>query len=95
MPSSGVRPDPGITPASLSPPALAGGFFTASATWEALEQGGSVQLAAKTDSRWKTVEEDEADEERMFARWVQRCGTIRWDGLEGHTPGSGWRLTTG
>ena len=27
--------DPGIEPASLTPPALAGGFFTTSATWEA------------------------------------------------------------
>ena len=26
----------GIEPASLTPPALAGGFFTTSATWEAL-----------------------------------------------------------
>ena len=28
-------PDPGIKPASLSSPALAGGFFTTGATWEA------------------------------------------------------------
>ena len=28
-------PDPGIEPASLMTPALAGGFFTTSATWEA------------------------------------------------------------
>ena len=27
--------DPGIEPASLMSPALAGGFFTTSATWEA------------------------------------------------------------
>ena len=27
--------DPGIKPASLTSPALAGGFFTTSATWEA------------------------------------------------------------
>ena len=35
MPSSGDLPDPGIKPASLMSPALAGGFFTTSATWEA------------------------------------------------------------
>ena len=35
MPSSGDLPDPGIEPTSTSP-ALAGGFFTTSATWEAL-----------------------------------------------------------
>ena len=28
-------PDPGIEPASLTSPALADGFFTTSATWEA------------------------------------------------------------
>ena len=27
--------DPGIKPVSLSPPVLAGGFFTTNATWEA------------------------------------------------------------
>ena len=35
MPSSGDLPDPEIEPTSTSP-ALAGGFFTTSATWEAL-----------------------------------------------------------
>ena len=29
-------PDPGIKPASLMSPALAGGFFTSSATWEVI-----------------------------------------------------------
>ena len=33
--SSGDLPDPGIEPASLKSPALAVGFFTTSATWEA------------------------------------------------------------
>ena len=32
---SGDFPDPGIEPASLASPALAGGFFTTSATWKA------------------------------------------------------------
>ena len=36
LPPSGNIPDPGIKPASLDSPALAGGFFTTSATWEAL-----------------------------------------------------------
>ena len=31
----GDLPDPGIKLASLTSPALAGGFFTSSATWEA------------------------------------------------------------
>ena len=33
---SGDFPDTGIKPASLASPALTGGFFTTSATWEAL-----------------------------------------------------------
>ena len=36
MPSSRNLPDPGTEPESLMSPALAGGFFTTSATWEAL-----------------------------------------------------------
>ena len=36
-PFPGDLPDPGIEPTSLVSPALAGGFFTTSATWEALE----------------------------------------------------------
>ena len=31
----GDHPDPGIEPESLTSPALASGFFTTSATWEA------------------------------------------------------------
>ena len=34
-PPLGDLPIPGIEPASLTSPALAGGFFTTSATWEA------------------------------------------------------------
>ena len=34
-PSPGDLPDPGIEPTTLRSPALAGGFFTTSATWEA------------------------------------------------------------
>ena len=36
FPPPGGLPSPGIKPASLTSPALAGGFFTTSATWEAL-----------------------------------------------------------
>ena len=35
FPPPGDLPDPGIEPMSLMSPALAGGFFTTSATWEA------------------------------------------------------------
>ena len=34
-PPPGDLPDPGMKPTSLMSPALAGGFFTTSATWEA------------------------------------------------------------
>ena len=34
-PPPGDLPDPGIKPAPLASPALVGGFFTTSATWEA------------------------------------------------------------
>ena len=34
-PPPGDLPDPGIEPASLASPALASGFFTTGATWEA------------------------------------------------------------
>ena len=37
MPSPGSLPDPGIQSVSLTSPAQAGGFFTTSATWEALQ----------------------------------------------------------
>ena len=35
LPTPGDLPNPGIEPASLVSPALAGGFFTTSTTWEA------------------------------------------------------------
>ena len=37
FPSPGDLPHPGIEPASLASPALAGRFFTTSATWEEAE----------------------------------------------------------
>ena len=43
-PPPGELPDPGIKPVSLVSPALAGGFFTTTATWEAQEQLKSCQL---------------------------------------------------
>ena len=36
-PPPGDLPNPGIKPVSFMSPALAGGFFTTSATWEAQE----------------------------------------------------------
>ena len=42
FPSSGDLPEPGIEPASLTSPALASGFFTTGATWEAWVMVGEV-----------------------------------------------------
>ena len=41
FPPPGDLPDPGIEPASVTSPALAGKFFTTSATWEALNDIGN------------------------------------------------------
>ena len=41
FPSLGDLPDPGIKPAPLTSPALASGFFTTGATWEAQEKADS------------------------------------------------------
>ena len=38
MPSSKDLPDPGMVPESLTSPALAGGFFSARATWEVVNE---------------------------------------------------------
>ena len=49
FPSSGDFSDPGTEPTSLECPALAGGFFTTSATWEAQRvdntEGGKKKVA--------------------------------------------------
>ena len=43
FPSPGDFSDPRIKPSSLASPALAGGLFTTSATWEALEDHRPVE----------------------------------------------------
>ena len=43
FPSPGDLPNPGIEPVSLASPALAGGFFTTSATWEAVVREKSLK----------------------------------------------------
>ena len=44
FPSPGGLPDPGIRPASLTSPALAGKFFTTSTTWKRFLGGGKISL---------------------------------------------------
>ena len=58
-PPPGDLPNPGNEPMSLISPALAGGFFTTSTTWEA-KQGGSSRwlipiLMPKTQAHTKKV----------------------------------------
>ena len=48
FPPPGNLPDPGIEPVSLTAPALAGGFFTTSATWKAPEDYKRLALTYKT-----------------------------------------------
>ena len=59
-PSPGDLPDPGIESLSLPSPALAGGFFTTSATWEA---PGLRQTPRKTGNFCK--------EESVLPSWKQ------------------------
>ena len=47
FPPPGDLPNPGTEPASLTSPALAGGFSTASATWEALSKALSSRKLKK------------------------------------------------
>ena len=44
VPPAGDLPDPGIQPASLASPVLAGRFFTTSATWEDGAQDSAPQI---------------------------------------------------
>ena len=48
-PPPGDFPDPGIKPGSLMSPALAGSFFTTSATWKALWRPGGQFLPSPAD----------------------------------------------
>ena len=45
-------PNPGIQPASLMSSAFAGGFFTTSATWEALFYDGDLHIGYALISGW-------------------------------------------
>ena len=54
-PLPGDLPNPGIEPASLKFPALAGVFFTTSTTWEAsipLKTGGNLDTEIHREGRW-------------------------------------------
>ena len=48
-PHAGDLPDPQVKPTSLTSPALAGGFFTTSATWEALNLEEETQYTRSSE----------------------------------------------
>ena len=50
--SPGHLPDPGIEPMSLASPALAGGFFATSATWEVLMKPGILLVVCIDLRTW-------------------------------------------
>ena len=54
-PPPGNLPNPGMEPMSLASPALAGGFFTTSATWEAHK---AIILQFKKTKRVKFAKKD-------------------------------------
>ena len=52
LPPLGDPPEPGIEPSSLASPALGGGFFTISTTWEAIGIHRTFQLSLLGISGW-------------------------------------------
>ena len=53
VPTPGDLPDPGIKLISLVSPTLAGGFFTTSATWEALPEASKPLFFGDKIHVWK------------------------------------------
>ena len=78
FPSPGDLPDPGIKPASLMSPVLAGGFFTTSATWEALVSFKNFQ------NPFAKIKRFGRGRCRLFQVWFARmqvpCRPLRKDG---------------
>ena len=54
-------PNPGIEPESVTSPALAGGFFTTSATWAAPDSGRIAVIQENTVKTNKMVEYETRD----------------------------------
>ena len=55
-PPPGNLPDPGIEFMSLMSPALAGGFFTTSTTWEALIPSAKVKEIKAKINKWDQIQ---------------------------------------
>ena len=89
FPPPGDLPDPGIEPRSLMSPALAGGFFTTSATWEAhsfmpvvfklqhsLESPGGLP---KAEIAWPHPQHLRISVSTMFPSDVEVSGPALWE----------------
>ena len=88
-PPPGDLPDPGIKPESLMSPALAGGFFTTSATWETwpppwawllqvqvlLQNLGNPLTHELTGLLWKSITQEQPD-------WRDAQGKVCGKGCE-------------
>ena len=73
FPSPGDLTDPGIEPASLTSPALAGRCFTTSATWEAVLCGvhADAILGLEIRPQWDRLAEDSFKaEDNLFGGWT-------------------------
>ena len=68
LPPSGDLPDPGIEPTSLMSPALAGGFFTTRATWEA--------LPCLLGSEWKSLSSNSLRPHGLYSPWNSQSQNI-------------------
>ena len=94
-PPPGDLPYPGIKPMSLTSPALAGGFFTTSTTWEAhiyLLSIRTLTTSCEELTRWKRLwcweglEAGEGDD-RGWDGWM--ASLIRWTWTLGDGDGQG------
>ena len=78
---------PRIEPESLTSPALAGGFFTASATWEAPGQGTKI-LMPRSQNKQKIKQNANCQSETITKRetLIKNSLSKRW--------GWGWRMSS-
>ena len=91
LPSPGDLPNPGIKPMSLVSPALAGGFFTTRATWEAPYKVNIWNVVASNDNH-------------LFDTWVHGFGLAQrsfclslptYSGIHGLASKGWWAVSWG
>ena len=75
FPFLGDLPDPGIKPMSLMSPALAGGFFTTSATWEALMKAvpGAKKVGDCCFKKWQ----QRGTGQKLARKWAVTDGKFK------------------